>query len=110
MDNLEKDVNYPHHLTKEKDKIRQYEAEGYTASYRLDGDELEDLEKNKKYQASELSIVKEDRFEGMSNPSDLSILYVIESKDGSKGTLLCPYGPTGNTAMAEFMSNVERKK
>ena len=44
--------------------------------------------------------------EGMSNPEDLSLLYVLETSDGNKGTLLAGYGINANTDLYEFMSRI----
>ena len=46
----------------------------------------------KSYQPHELEIVKTYRFEGITDPSDTSILYIIEAKDGQVGYRLDPYG------------------
>ncbi|GAA4783369.1 hypothetical protein GCM10023231_08770 [Olivibacter ginsenosidimutans] len=47
---------------------------------------------DKLYQPNELSIVRTYRFEGESDPADMSVLYVIETKDGQKGIFLNAYG------------------
>lgn len=44
------------------------------------------------YEAQALTIVRTYRFEGESDPADMSILYAIETKDGKKGFLLNAYG------------------
>ncbi len=48
--------------------------------------------KGKNYQPEELEIVKTFRFEGASDPSDTSILYVIRANDGMTGYSLDAYG------------------
>lgn len=48
---------------------------------------------NKKiYNPDDLKIIKTYRFEGESDPSDSSILYIMEDKDGNKGYVLDAYG------------------
>ncbi|WP_134089582.1 hypothetical protein [Olivibacter sp. XZL3] len=44
------------------------------------------------YQAKDLTIVRNYRFEGESDPADMSVLYAIETNDGKKGFLLNAYG------------------
>ena len=46
----------------------------------------------KKWKAGELDVVKFYRFEGMTNPGDNTILYLIETHDGQKGLLVDVYG------------------
>lgn len=48
--------------------------------------------KGKNYQPEDLVIIKTYRFEGDSDPSDSSILYLIEANDGLKGYSLDAYG------------------
>ncbi len=95
--------NYPKH---EKDLIRKYQDKGYNHSYHFQNEKLVDTDTGNSYSPEEIYIVAEHRFEGMSNPSDLSILYVLETEDGSKGTLLMGYGPSANLELAEFFKNI----
>jgi len=46
----------------------------------------------KTYQPDELQIIKTFRFESESDPSDSSILYIIEAKDGLIGYSIDAYG------------------
>lgn len=50
----------------------------------------------KVYAAEELTIIKTYRFEGESDPSDNSILYLIEAKDGLMGYSIDAYGVYSN--------------
>ncbi|RYZ89267.1 MAG: hypothetical protein EOP06_09590 [Proteobacteria bacterium] len=50
----------------------------------------------KYYEPEELKIIKTYRFEGDSDPSDSSILYVIEANDGKIGYSLDAYGAYSN--------------
>ena len=49
-----------------------------------------------KYTPEQLTIIKTYRFEGDSDPSDNTILYVIEANDGSIGYTLDAYGVYSN--------------
>lgn len=92
----------------ETDYIGQYEELGYTDSYRYDNKykKLISLESNDEYLPSDITFVKEHRYEGMSNPSDMSLLYVLETSDGSKGTLLTAYGSNADDGLHDFMKTV----
>ena len=48
------------------------------------------------YQPHDLRIIKTYRFEGASDPSDSSILYVMEGKDGTIGYSIDAYGAFSN--------------
>ena len=65
--------------------------------------------KGKTYQPEELSILRTYRFEGESNPSDSSILYVIEANDKLIGYSLDAYGAYSNHDDEEGYDNFIRK-
>jgi len=65
--------------------------------------------KGKTYNPEELAIVKTFRFEGDSNPSDSSILYIIEANDGLIGYSLDSYGVYSNHDDEEGYDNFIRK-
>ncbi|TYP97573.1 hypothetical protein C7447_104267 [Tenacibaculum adriaticum] len=90
----------------ELDYIKLYEKKGYTHSYRVTNGKLKDNNTGESFFAKEVFILAEHRYEGMSNPSDMSILYVIKTHDGNKGTFLAAYGPTADTENAEFFNNI----
>jgi hypothetical protein len=53
------------------------------------------------------------RFEGESNPGDMSVLYAMETDEGTKGILIDAYGTYGGNeseALAEFLNKVETEE
>lgn len=64
--------------------------------------------KGKTYTPEELTIIKTFRFEGDSDPSDSSILYIIEASDGLKGYSLDAYGVYSNHDEEEGYDNFIR--
>jgi len=65
--------------------------------------------KGKNYTADDLTIIKTFRFEGDSNPSDSSILYIMEAKDGLIGYSIDAYGVYSNHEDEEGYDNFIRK-
>ena len=90
----------------ETDYIKKYEQLGYTDSYRLVKKSLKSLHTEKVYAPDEITIVKEHRYEGMSNPSDMSLLNVLKTKNGEKGTFLQAYGPSSEGEVASFFNEI----
>lgn len=90
----------------ELDYINRYEAIGYNDQYRIVQDQLENLNSKKRYAPEEVTIMKEHRYEGVTNPSDMSLLYIIKTNDGSKGTMLANYGANADNAIHEFMNMI----
>lgn len=82
-------------------------VKGYDKEFRWtkDGFTWED----KTYQPEDLTIVKTYRFEGVSDPSDTSILYLIKAKDGLIGYSLDAYGVYSNHDDEEGYDNFIRQ-
>lgn len=75
------------------DALNDLISRGYTEDFNVDEDMMQDREKNIKMTVDEFEIDEFYRFEGESNPADMSILYGISSqKYNIKGTLVSAYG------------------
>jgi hypothetical protein len=46
------------------------------------------------------------RFEGVSDPSDMSIVYAIETRRGTRGILVDAFGVYSNPAISAFLKDV----
>jgi hypothetical protein len=90
--------------------LDKLESEGYTDQFRVEGGKLCDLTNNKKYKAKEVKAVNYYRFEGISNPDDMSILYAIETSDGRKGTLVDAYGAYSDDETGQFVNQITINK
>ncbi|NJN26534.1 MAG: phosphoribosylpyrophosphate synthetase [Cyclobacteriaceae bacterium] len=64
---------------------------GYTDDFKAGEHSIKAVYGKKEYKPHELKIVHTYRFEGMTNPSDQSVLFAIEANDGVKGTLTMAY-------------------
>src|SRR5262245_24108182 len=80
---------------------------GYTDNLKITKQGLYSTNKDKTYSPAETHIVDFYRFEGQSDPADNSIMYVIETADGVKGTLIDAYGPYADEQVNKFMTEVE---
>ncbi|GGW34623.1 hypothetical protein [Arenibacter certesii] len=89
--------------------IERYEKEGYTSVYSIINNQLMDMDTKKSYTPNDIQIIAEHRFEGMSNPSDMSLLYVVDTQDNSKGTILVNYNPSESSKMADFFQQVPKE-
>lgn len=93
------------HLTPLSARLKELEDKGYDQQFVVANGVMRDSS-GKTYEASDLKITEEYRFEGESNPDDMSILYAVESNSGTKGTVVSAYGTYVDEA-AEFMKDVE---
>ena len=88
--------------------VNRMVTEGYTEDFKISEQGLESLNKQKSYKPEQIQIVNFFRFEGMSDPDDNAVLYVIETADGTKGTLIDAYGIYNDARVGRFMKDVER--
>ena len=63
----------------------------------------------KKFSSKSFNIVEVHRFEGMSSTDDESVLYVIETSDGMKGTLIDAYGIYAASESFEIIKKLKFK-
>lgn len=82
-------------------------ADGYTEDFKVTDNGLEALQHTQKYKPEEVQVVNFFRFEGISDPDDNAILYVIRTTDGTKGTLIDAYGVYNDARISQFMKEVE---
>ena len=95
----------------EMDKcLRKLESQGYLDQYKVENGKLHNLSNDKKYKAKDVKALNFYRFEGISNPDDMAILYAIETVDGRRGTLIDAYGLYADEEMGKFMQEVEINK
>jgi len=72
---------------------------GYTANLSLEGDTIDDKAQHIQMTADDIVIDEFYRFEGITNPSDMSIVYAVSSeKYNLKGILINAYGTYANTS------------
>jgi hypothetical protein len=87
------------------------EEEGYTDQFRVEHSKLASMADSKcTYEPKDVKAVNFYRFEGISNPDDMSILYAIETCDGRKGTLVDAYGLYSDDDTSDFMKQVDTHK
>lgn len=82
-------------------------SDGYTEDFKVTDEGLKSLQSNKIYQPASIKVVNFFRFEGVSDPDDMAILYVIETDDGCKGTLIDAFGTYSDANVNNFMLEVE---
>jgi len=81
--------------------------DGYDDDFKITDKGLKSLRTEKIYQPEQINVINFFRFEGQSDPDDNTIMYVIETTDGLKGTLIDAYGPYADRKLSDFMNNVE---
>ena len=83
---------------------------GFTEEFLWKDGEMLSEDKSMQYDATDLTVVEHYRFEGMSNPADMSIMMLLESKDGRKGYVISSYGPTADEKLTKFLDDVPQRE
>jgi hypothetical protein len=88
---------------------RKLTKDGFTQDFTVVEGRLQTIgsDSDKSYAPDEVTIVDFYRFEGESNPDDMSILYAIEANDGVKGTISSAYGVYADSDTDDFLKQVE---
>jgi len=86
--------------------MEDLQSRGFTANFEFLDQAFRDLESGKTFTADQLTIVEHYRFEGASDPEDMSVAYAIESSDGTRGIIADAFGAYANPDLGAFLSNV----
>jgi hypothetical protein len=81
--------------------------DGFKEDFQICKGVLTTFNESKTYTPDQVKIVNFYRFEGESDPGDNSVLYVIETSDGTKGTLVDSYGAYASEEASKFIVAVE---
>ena len=92
-------------MTSESGMIRRLEQEGFTEHFMVKGGTLR-TEGGATFAPRDVTIREFGRYEGVSNPSDESVVYAIESRDGVRGTLVDAFGAYADPDVADFVGAV----
>jgi hypothetical protein len=88
--------------------VNKMKDEGYKEDFQINEKGLTTFDASKTYSPEQIRIVNFYRFEGESDPGDNTILYVIETDDGEKGTLVDGYGAYSDENVSKFIVEVEK--
>ncbi len=79
---------------------------GFTANFELLNKRFRAVDSGQTFTADQLTIVEHHRFEGVSDPDDMAVLYGIEANDGTRGTIADAFGPQADPVLGAFLKNV----
>jgi hypothetical protein len=85
-------------------------ARGFTANFEATAGGLRTVDSGKTFAAQQLTIVEHHRFEGASDPDDMSVVYGIEATDGTRGIVVDAYGVYADPWLSELLKNVKVRK
>jgi len=86
--------------------LHELVGRGYTEDFEVAGDGLRSVQSGRTLRPDDLVIRAFRRFEGVSDPDDMSIVYAIESRDGTRGTLVDAFGVYSDPAVSAVLESV----
>lgn len=87
--------------------IEDFRTRGYTCEFTAHENGLKLVESGQIYAPETLTIVEHHRFEGESDPSDMAVIYAMESEDGQKGYYIDAFGAYSDPLAAEVLKQVK---
>jgi hypothetical protein len=87
--------------------IEDLKKRGFTANFEFLDETFRDVDSGKIFKADGLTIVEHYRFEGASDPDDMSVVYAIESDAGLRGSIADAFGVYANPALGRFLEKVK---
>ncbi|MFW6275410.1 MAG: phosphoribosylpyrophosphate synthetase [bacterium] len=84
--------------------------EGYTINFRVNDEGKLVDNKQVEFYPSQVKLNEFHRFEGISNPADMSILYAVETDSGLKGLVVDAFGADGSEITSDFMNKAKQNQ
>ena len=86
--------------------IQDLKRREFTANFEFLAQSFRDVDSGRTFKANELTIVEHYRFEGESDPDDMSVVYAIEIVGGLKGIIADAFGLYANPDLGGFLEKV----
>ena len=80
---------------------------GYNRDFMLEDHHIACRETGKTYDPRNFKVNEYHRFEGPSNPGDMSVVYAIHAGDGEKGVLVDAFGTYGGNISREMLDKLK---
>lgn len=90
--------------------IEELKTRGFVERFRVAGSRLRAIGSGRTFASEDLTIREYQRFEGASDPDDASIVYAIETRDGTKGLLVDAFGLYANPEVGELLERVRIRR
>jgi hypothetical protein len=81
--------------------------DGFKEDFKATSGGLKSQSNDKLYTPDQVRVINFFRFEGFSDPDDNAVLYLLETSDGLKGTLVDAYGTYADPLVYKFFTEVQ---
>jgi hypothetical protein len=88
------------------DTVADLARRGFTEHFTVVDQILHAQDSGARFAPRDVTIRDYFRFEGVSDPDDMSIVYAIETRDGTRGILVDAFGVYSDPAVSAFLKDV----
>ena len=96
----------PAAYSREAEAIAALKLKGFTGEFVVEDGQLRLSGTDRRFGARELRIQHFVRFEGASDPADMSVIYAIEARDGTRGILVDAFGTYADPAVGALVDRI----
>lgn len=101
-------MEVPHEMTTLSEAMESQRKKGFTEDIDYNDGKFIIKSRSEEYKPEDLTIVQVFRFEGNSDPSDMSILYSIETPNGIKGLFIDAFGAYSSQDGQKIAQSIKR--
>jgi hypothetical protein len=88
------------------ERMNYLRTKGFSEEFSIKGNRMETQDGSHQYKPDDITVCEHYRFEGESDPGDMTVLYAVETNDGTKGMLIDGFGTYSDPKQAEFMQRI----
>jgi hypothetical protein len=92
--------------SREAPAVAALRRRGFTSDFLVQGDTLRVAGTDRHLRPEDVRIVDYYRFEGTSDPDDMSVIYALEARDGTRGTLTDAFGSYADPAIGAVLDRM----
>jgi hypothetical protein len=100
------DGGFPVDHSREAPALTALNRRGFVAEFIVERDGVRVSGTDRRYRPEELRIRDYYRFEGTSDPDDMSVIYAVEARDGTRGTLTDAYGAYADPTVGAMVNRL----
>ena len=90
--------------------MHELDCRGFVEHFMLTNGRLLGLQSGKQFAPDEIRVSEVYRFEGVSDPGDMAVLYALETRSGLHGTLTDAFGVYADPGVGAFMKEVALRR
>ena len=87
-------------------RMNDLKDKGYTEDFKISGNALKTNDGIQSFSPKQIKINEHFRFEGESDPADMTVLYAIETDSGIKGLIIDAFGVYSDPEESDFMQKI----